>query len=46
MYKTTTNPTTLINKQADSSPEFKLFIGCIPGKATDEEILSVLSNFA
>jgi RNA recognition motif-containing protein len=47
MFKTTINYNTTASKPAaNSQQDMKLFIGCIPGSATDEEIYSVLSKIA
>jgi len=45
MFKTTTYNQNYINKPAQAQ-EYKLFIGCIPGSASDESILSLLSQYA
>lgn len=43
MFKTTINNTTTTEPAPEAS-EYKMFIGCIPGTASDEDILTVLSK--
>lgn len=45
MFKTTTSINNTTPEKLPSTPEYKMFIGCIPGSASDEEILGVLSAF-
>jgi RNA recognition motif-containing protein len=45
MFKTTTIINNTTPEEPSPAPEYKMFIGCIPGTASDEEILSVLSEF-
>jgi hypothetical protein len=44
MFKTPNNPSS--TSKPDSKQEFKLFLGCIPGSANEEDILPVLLSIA
>lgn len=44
MFKTLDNSTSI--SHLDSKEEFKLFLGCIPGSANEEDILPVLLSIA